>query len=365
MTLTEDGDQVRTRNRRRWWRLLVPVLVAVLAGGGVVLAGQATEGRKTSATDTATVPTSTAAVSRRTLADRISVDGVLGYAGSSRLPNNASGVLTSAVPVGKVVIRGGELYRLDNRPVVLLYGRLPQWREFRLGMTKGPDIKQLELNLRALGFDPHKKMIIDSNFTTTTAAAVKRWQKSLGLSRTGVVGMGDFVFHPGPVRVAQHLASVGSKVAPGAAVLQVTGTGKVVTVQLDASRQTLVKTGTKVRVVLPSGRTVEGTVSSVGKVATKRGEDVTIDVTIRLPRTGSTGSLDQAPVEVLVSLRSKTALAVPVKALLALPTGGFAVEVVTGGQRHRVPVKTGMFADGYVAVSGAGIKEGVKVVVPQ
>ena len=341
------------------------VLVAVLAGSGGVLAGQATEGRHTAATDTATVPTATATVSRRTLADRISVDGVLGYAGSSRLPNHASGVLTAAAPVGKVVTRGAELYRLDNRPVVLLYGRLPQWREFRLGMTKGRDIRQLELNLRALGFDPHHKMIIDDTFTGTTAAAVRRWQRSLGLDGTGVVGMGDLVFHSGPVRVAQHLASIGAKVAPGAAVLQVTGTGRVVTVRLDASRQTLVRTGAKVRVVLPSGRTVEGTVSSVGKVATKRDDDVTLDVTIRLPRTGSAGSLDQAPVDVLVSRRSKTALAVPIKALLALPTGGFAVEVLTGERRHRVPVTTGMFADGYAAVTGSGIKEGVKVVVPQ
>ena len=365
MRRTEDGDQITTRKFNRSWRLLGIVVVAVLAGGGGLLAGQATEASKTPPADTATVPTSSAAVTRRTLADRISVDGVLSFTGSSRLPNHAAGVLTAAVPVGKVVTRGGVLYRLDNRPVILFYGRLPQWREFRLGMTKGPDVKQLERNLRELGFDPHRKMVIDDRFTSTTAAAVKRWQKSLGLSATGVVLMGDLVFHTGPARVAQHLASIGSKVAPGAAVLQVTGTTKMVTVHLDASRQTLVKTGTKVRVVLPSGRTVEGVVSSVGSVATKRGDDVTIDVVIRLPRTGSTGSLDQAPVEVLISLRSKTALTVPVKALLALPTGGFAVEVVSEGQRRRVPVKTGMFADGYVAVSGPGIKEGARVVIPQ
>ena len=365
MTVDEDGSQTRTRNPRRWWRVLVPVLVVVLAGGGGVLASQATEGPRPPAADTATVPTATAAVSRRTLADWIRVDGVLGFAGSSRLPNNAGGVLTSVVAVGKVVSRGGELYRLDNRPVVLLYGRLPQWREFRLGMTKGRDIEQLERNLRALGFDPHHKMIIDDTFTPTTAAAVKRWQKSLGLRPSGAVGMGDLVFHPRPVRVAQQLASVGAKVAPGAAVLQMTSTDKIVTVHLDASRQTLVKTGTKIRVVLPSGRTVDGIVSSVGRVASKRGDDVTIEVQVRLPRAGSAGSLDQAPVEVLVSLRTKTALSVPIQALLALPTGGFAVEVVTGDQRQRVPVTTGMFADGYVAISGPGITEGVQVVVPQ
>lgn len=49
--------------------------------------------------------------------------------GRPGLPNNASGTLTSAAPVGKVVTRGETLYWLGNRPVVLFYGRLPQWRE--------------------------------------------------------------------------------------------------------------------------------------------------------------------------------------------------------------------------------------------
>ena len=56
-------------------------------------------------------------------------------------------------------------------------------------------------------------------------------------------------------------------------------------------------------------------------------------------------------------------LAVPVNALVARRGGGYGVELATG---HRiVPVHAGMFADGYVEVSGAAIREGTRVVVPR
>jgi hypothetical protein len=57
-------------------------------------------------------------------------------------------------------------------------------------------------------------------------------------------------------------------------------------------------------------------------------------------------------------------LAVPINALLALSEGGDAVEVVTAGTRHLVPVQTGLFSDTMVEVSGSGIAEGTLVEVP-
>jgi multidrug efflux pump subunit AcrA (membrane-fusion protein) len=65
-----------------------------------------------------------------------------------------------------------------------------------------------------------------------------------------------------------------------------------------------------------------------------------------------------------VSQARKDVLAVPVAALLALPNGGYGVQVVQGGATRIVPVKTGMFAAGRVEVSG-GIAQGVMVGVPK
>jgi hypothetical protein len=53
-------------------------------------------------------------------------------------------------------------------------------------------------------------------------------------------------------------------------------------------------------------------------------------------------------------------LSVPVTALLATPGGGYAVQ--EAAQPHRLlPVTPGLFAAGYVQVSGSDIYEGLQV----
>jgi hypothetical protein len=72
---------------------------------------------------------------------------------------------------------------------------------------------------------------------------------------------------------------------------------------------------------------------------------------------------------VLVAITTDTvkhALVVPIGALLALAGGGYAVEVSSGGSRHLVSVRLGVFddAEGLVQVTGSGLREGQRVVVP-
>jgi len=90
-------------------------------------------------------------------------------------------------------------------------------------------------------------------------------------------------------------------------------------------------------------------------------------VTVKLTHPRAAGSLDQAPVTVNITTGSvKNVLAVPVGALLARSSGGYAVEAVgTGNTRRLVPVTPGIFddADGLVQVSGA-LRPGQRVVVP-
>jgi len=61
------------------------------------------------------------------------------------------------------------------------------------------------------------------------------------------------------------------------------------------------------------------------------------------------------------------AIVAPVDALLALASGGYALEEIgSGGTHHLVGVSVGLFddADGLVQVTGAGIAPGQRVVVP-
>jgi multidrug efflux pump subunit AcrA (membrane-fusion protein) len=98
------------------------------------------------------------------------------------------------------------------------------------------------------------------------------------------------------------------------------------------------------------------------------GAEATVELRVVLRgRAARRAHLDRAPVTVSIATdTAKGVLAVPVTALVATAAGRYAVEVVdAGGARRLVPVKLGAFADGYVEVSGAGLREGVQVTVPR
>ena len=222
-------------------------------------------------------------------------------------------------------------------------------------MTDGEDIRQLERNLRALGHDPGT---VDDDWDWETTAAVKRFQDARGLDEDGTLSRGEIVFRPGPVRIGEAKAAVGDQASPGRPVADISSSERRVTVALDARRQQLARRGDQVTVELPSGRTVDGRIEDVGKVATKQGDEVVVEVTIT--PSGKSGSLDQAPVEVGFAVeRREGVLAVPVKALLARQGGGYALELADG---RLVNVEAGLYADDMVEVEGDGLREGQQVV---
>lgn len=357
------------RPPRRWWRVAALAAAAALVAttGVVALAGAGGPGGRGDPAEE--VPaTATAEVTRQDLVSRTEVDGTLGYSGEVAVVNQAQGTLTSVPQPGTVVERGQALYAVANRPVPLLYGDLPAWRRLAENVD-GDDTLQLEQNLVALGHATESEMLVDGKFTAATATAVKRWQRARGVEETGVVELGEAVFLPGALRVAEVNAQVGGQAPPGSPVITGTSTGRVVTVALDATRQSLVKEGDAVEIGLPTGTTTTGTVTHVGTVARSAGQGSdrrVIDVTITPDDPAATGTLDQAPVKVgITSARREGVLAVPVNALLALAEGGYGVRVMDGSPGGRiVAVETGLFSRGMVEVSGEGLAEGTPVEVP-
>jgi hypothetical protein len=149
----------------------------------------------------------TAEVQRRTLAEQVTVDGTIGYAGKGTVVNRLSGTVTSLPSVGDVIRRGQDLFAVDDEPVNLMYGELPAYRRLAEGVSSGEDVRQLERNLSALGYDPGT---VDEEFTSTTADAVSTWQDDLGLRETGAVELGRVVFLPSARRVTDISATLGS-----------------------------------------------------------------------------------------------------------------------------------------------------------
>ena len=310
----------------------------------------------------------TAPVERRTLTARETVGGTLGYGKATTIASTLSGTVTWLPHEGDTVRRGQALYRIGNKPVTLLYGRLPAYRDLSSG-DEGADVRQLERNLTALGYDADGQMTVDDEYTWATAAAVREFQEDRGLDETGNMTTDSYVFLPDLRRISAHKADVGSSAQPGAAVFDTTGTRQVVSVDLDAEKQNLVTTGAGVRVTLPDQSGIKGRVTDVGRVAQKAGEEedskATISVTIGLRESRATKRFDEAPVSVAIAREQrKNVLTVPVTALIALPGGSYAVDIVDGASTRRLRVDPGLFADGYVEVSGDALREGQKVRVP-
>jgi len=347
------------------------VLAATGLAGAVALTADpdgAASARPASAA--AASPSSTERVERGRLVARETVTGTLGYAASAPLLTGSAGTVTRPPREGRVVRPGHALYELDGRRTGwVLRGERPAWRALGPG-SEGEDVRDLERNLRALGADPDRELEVDGTWDAATSAAVRRFQRARDVEADGVLELGEVVFRPGAVRVGAVEAEPGRPARPGERLATLSSTRRVVTVDLAADRQALARVGDAVTVDLPDGTSARGRVVHVASVAsppTEEGGDPTVEVTVRLTGRGASGSgLDQAPVEVgLVRERTgKAVLHVPVSAVLARPGGSFAVEVVRGGRTRTVPVRLGLEADGRVAVAGAGLHAGERVVVP-
>jgi peptidoglycan hydrolase-like protein with peptidoglycan-binding domain len=310
-------------------------------------------------------PTKTAKVTKRDLVQTEEVDGRLGYGATHIIGGGPEGVITALPSEGTVIDRGGTLWEVNGSPgPALLFGDRPLWRTLAAGLDKGEDIHQLEDNLVALGYADPAVLTVDDKYTSATTTAVKKWQKARGVDQTGAVTTKDAVVAPGPVRVSALKVAVGDQ--SGAAILEVTGSEQIVTVKLDTSKASVAKQDDGVTIKLTDGRTIDGTVRSVGTVVhtdSSGGQTSNyLDVVVALTG-GQAVGLDDAPVTVSFTRSSATGvLAVPVRALLALAEGGYAVERVTAMGTELVGVTLGAFADGFVQITG-NVAENDTVVV--
>lgn len=313
--------------------------------------------------------TATADVTRRDISEQAELSGTLGYGVPVAVTVDATGVITALPALGTVLDRGATFVEVDGRAIPMWFGDRPLWRALDASSSDGPDVREVEENLVALGFASADTLTVDDDWTSATTTAVKKWQEWLGLDETGLLAPGTVVVLPGPVRVAGHPAAVGTRA--GGSVLEVTGASREVTIDLDATKQALVSVGQEVEVVVPGGSVVGGSISSVGTVA-EAGDssdplnpsNPTIAVLVALAESDAVNGLDAAPVTVRVTTSAaKDVLAVPVDALLALSEGGYAVERTTTSGTELVAVRTGAFASGWVEIMG-DVSEGDTVVVP-
>jgi len=301
----------------------------------------------------------TATVVRTNLVSTALTGGTLGYAPARPVVNLVTGIYTWLPRPGAPVRAGGVLYRVDDSPVTLMAGSVPAWRPFGLGMTDGPDVRQLQAGLIAGHFAGGLFTTPTGHYDLATADAVERWQTARGLTVTGSIPLGQVVFLPTAILAGAMNVAAGEAASAGQRPYQVTTSQRTVTVPLNPTLPPAA-VGEAVSIVLPSQATVPGTITAVSALSSTSGQ-------LTVTPSGATGMGTNVQVQVSLAVQSaRGVLAVPVSALLALAGGGYGLEVVTPSGAHRLTgVTAGLFASGQVQVSGPGIAAGTKVVVAQ
>lgn len=397
-------EAVKAPARRRLLRRAALTGAVTVVAGVAVVGTLGLGGADEAPVRQAATTGATTAVEQRTLTRSVSIDGTIDYGAPAPLIIKATGTVTWLPPVGTVIDRGDPVLRVDDRPVVLLYGKLPQYRTMaappkpeplpveapadsapvkpgapspKVKPAKGKkpappppftgnDVEQFERNLRSLGYSGFE---VDDNFTDATTRAVKKWQRDLGVPRTGTVELGSVVYTPGPVRIAKFDGRVGTAMSDD--LVSISGNTRAVTMEVPSTESDWAQKGTAVSVELDTGPKVPGEVASVGAAgaagdsptdAAGAGADtVPVRVSVKDQKAfgGRTGG---AATVTYVSEQRKNVLCVPVPALVALAEGGYGLERADGS--GFVAVTTGMFADGVVEVSGPAVQVGLTVRVP-
>jgi peptidoglycan hydrolase-like protein with peptidoglycan-binding domain len=186
--------------RRGRWKLVAGLgALLALAVGAVVVGGRRTQSPEEVAAASQPPPLSaiTAPVERRPLQSKIvlratveSVDPVdvsctpAAASGAAGSPSAAGStpVFTRRPPApGSTVSEGQVLAEVGGRPVLVVQGETPAFREITPGLN-GADIRQLQEALTRLGFDPHQH---DGTFGAGTQAAVAAWYRAAGYAAVG------------------------------------------------------------------------------------------------------------------------------------------------------------------------------------
>lgn len=329
------------------------VAVALISGGALVVTLRPRPAPVAAATD----PTlTTAKVRKMDLTDTRMVAGTLGFGPAHPIKGTGPGVLTKLPAIGTKIARGKALFRVNDQPVVVLYGDTPLYRPIDKPGLTGRDVLELRHNLTALGY--HSTAREGDVSDASLLAALKRWQKDLDLPGPGVLRPGQAVVLSGPGRVSAVTAQPGDP-ADGP-VLSVTSIAKVVSVPMSPTDASALHAGLRVSITLPDGKTVPGKITALSPTVSEGGDGDQPKVNVVVRPDNTVKSFDSAPVQVrFTTITRKAVLAVPVGALVALSEGGYAVQRPDGSL---IAATTGLFAGGMVQVSGPGIADGTTVV---
>lgn len=290
--------------------------------------------------------------------------------------NSSSLVVTNLfIHVGQSVAIGRVMVEVSGRPVFILPGAFPMYRDITAG-ARGPDVRELQAALDALGFhtwDSH------GVFGPSTRDALRRFYVARGYDAPTQAGqtptlpvdtksaapgtvpktatpviympMSEFMFTRHlPARVAAIGGGIGATVH-GPLVSLANGSIRL-TGHMDTSNAGLVRIGMPVSILSEAtGFVGSGSVTAAGHAADSSGT-IPLTITAKSSTEWPTSELsDDVRLTITTATSSGPVLAVPVSSITTSANGQTGVTIF--GRSHHpftVPVKTGATVGGLVEI---------------
>jgi hypothetical protein len=401
------------RGRSRLGRLGLAACL-VLTGAGV--ATLVVHGSGTGAVVAKAVPLGTATVHRGDLIEVQRYHGELSFPARAGVNLSGPGTVTSLPHVGEILSDGASVAGVDDRPIGVLFGKTPLYRtlgaantagarlavsvaradllgaeaglsqavhrsgagrpstaraasaaEAQVGVDeararlrgaqqalqsvltpqRGPDVTLVATNMTALGYYRGA----GDGWNAELEDAVRQWQDRIGATPSGDIDPNDVLVVSGTARVNAVRGELG-------------GVPAAVTISLSAlSRLATFRLGNGVPGTLVAGRRVmlsAGGDRVAGRVASIRTSHRSTTVQVAFAQSSALAHIVSTRVTMSVTTADlRNVLTVPTQALLALASGGYALQLPEG---RLLAVRTGIVQGGDIEVSGAGVHRGLRVV---
>ncbi|HET9896087.1 MAG TPA: hypothetical protein VFQ44_14260 [Streptosporangiaceae bacterium] len=275
---------------------------------------------------------------------------------------------------GRRLSPGEVAAEIDGRPVVLLRGRLPAYRNLRIGST-GPDVRELQSALTGLGysdFDP------GGFFGAGTALALQLLYQHLGYrpptftprAKRGelippvpqvYLPMDEVSYLPAAsALVVSAPPKVGTSVRQGQPIVRLATGNPYITASLTAHQAARARAGILARITLAgAGKVRAGKVISVSPIGIRSpaGGTQEFGVSVRSRRVLPERSIgSQVRLTLVEPVTTGPVLTVPLTAVFSRTRTGapsttpYVVRIDARGHRVRVAIDTGPQASGLVAV---------------
>ncbi len=284
--------------------------------------------------------------------------------------NLAAGTVTEVTALsGEALDAGTVLYRVDLRPVIVMQGSVPAFRDMGSEM-EGADIAQLQTFLSEhdyLGsFD-------SGTWGYSTTRAVRAWQKDVGLPVDGVVSAGSVVFVPtlpAQIMVDTKVIRVGARLGGGEDAVFQLDPAPAFTLPVSNAQAASLPVGSRVEITSPGGETWNAWINDQLALPDESGIDLilgsTNDGTAGPPICGE--ACGQVPIDPpegavmrtrVITVELREGLVIP-SAALTTTSDGKSVLVDADGLLHPVTALAG--ARGMTVIEG--VEAGLKVRAP-